>query len=582
MSFARPVAGGLSMATQSGNMGATLMHLGEHTGIGFARLVSVGNSARLGVEEFLHWFARDDATRAVALYVEGVRDGARFLRVLRDAAARKPVVVLKGGRTAGGADAARSHTGALAGRADLFGRLCEQAGAVTVRTIEELFDVAAASSALRVPRGPRTGIVTVGGGWGVVAADAVEEHGLELAPLTPELRAELDTVLPDRWSRRNPVDMVGDIGPRAMSRCIDIVVRSGAYDAVLHLGGGLAGYAGRHVRSSPFFPDHLLGLFSEEGAKRDDRLGHALAELAEIPDCTLVFGADAAASPDAAENPGLRPIRDLGHPIYPSPERAVRALAALVRRGRIAGRLAAPPEDAEPVPADRIAEAARGIRNAADAGLAVLAEEAAATILERAGVPFAPFRTAADPDAAADAASRLGFPVVLKGAGPTLAHKSEDGLVRLDLASPRAVHDAAAELLERPGVERLLVARRIAARREFLAGVVRDPSFGPVAVVGLGGVLTEAIADVAYVRFPAPVGDLRDAIDGLRGRALFGPFRGEAPIDPAGLAAILRTLTALADAEPAVEAIDLNPLLADAAGRLTAVDALVTLRTPGS
>ncbi|MBN1772395.1 MAG: acetate--CoA ligase family protein [Deltaproteobacteria bacterium] len=580
MAFARPPRGGLSMITQSGNIGATLMHYAHVSGVGFCRLVSVGNSALLGVEEFLAFLAQDERTTAVALYVEGVRDGRRFADALRDAALRKPVVLLKGGRTPGGAAAALSHTGALAGNADLFGRLVEQLGAVVVPSLDRLFDVAAAFAATPPVAGPRVGVVTVGGGWGVVAADAIQEQGLELPDLPPAVVAELDGVLPDRWSRRNPVDLAGDIGPGAMHRCVQAVVECGAYDAVLHLGGGLVGFAGGLMRESPLYPRQALDMVVEEAARRDQRLGEALARLAGRPDCPLLFASDAASSPTAAQNPGLTALRARGALVYPSPERAVRALAALVRRTRTQAVADEPPPRG--ASSEAIAGAAARLAAAAAAGRDRLGEVEAAELLGACGVPFAAHRTADDPAGAAAAARTLGYPVVLKGAGGGLAHKSDRGLVLLGLRDDAAVRDGAARLLAETGVEQVVVARQISGRRELLLGWLRDETFGSAGVVGFGGVLTEAVRDAAFVLLPVSASKLRAALGGLRSRALFERFRGEAPADFEALARALNGLWELGRAAPSLGAIDLNPVVLDADGRPTAVDALVTLRpAPG-
>jgi acyl-CoA synthetase (NDP forming) len=578
MAFARPPKGGLSMVTQSGNMGATMMHHAEQEGVGFARLVSVGNSAALGLEDFLAFFAADDRTTAIALYVEGVRDGQRFAAALRDAARRKPVVLLKGGRTPGGAKAALSHTGALAGNADVFGQVAAQLGANIVHSLDELFDVAAAFASTPVVPGPRIGIVTVGGGWGVVAADAIQEAGLELPDLPEPVVRDLDAVLPSRWSRHNPVDLAGDIGPGAMHRCVQAVVECGAFDAVVHLGGGLVGFAGRLMRGSPLFPAQGLDLVTEEAARRDQRLGESLARIAGRPSCPVLFASDAAASPDAASNPGLAALRAAGVPVYPSPERAVRALAALYRRGCVVRRVAAPPSAAGPTPA--LAAAVHKLETAARAGRDRLAEDEAAEVLAACGIPYAAHECAATVDDAARAATRLGFPVVLKGIGATLAHKSDRGLVVVGLGDGKAVRDAAARLLAEPGVERLLVAEQVRGRREVLLGYVRDPTFGALGVLGLGGVLTEALGDVAFLGLPVGVGELDDAVARLRGRALFGRFRGESAIDCAALVRTLDALGRLGESTGALASVDLNPLVVRADGTAVAVDALIAL-APG-
>jgi hypothetical protein len=323
------------------------------------------------------------------------------------------------------------------------------------------------------------------------------------------------------------------------------------------------------------YPAQGLDLVAEEAARRDQRLGESLARLAGRKDCPLIFASDAAASPDAAENPGLAALRARGIPVYPSPERAVRALAALVRRGRALLRPESPPPRGGTT--DASASAARALESAARAGCDRLVEDEAARVLAGCGVTFADHETVSAADAAAAAARRIGFPVVLKGLGPTLAHKSDRGLVLLGLTDDAAVRDGAARLLREAGVDRVIVAQHVFGRREVLLGWLRDPIFGPLGVLGIGGVLTEALADAAFVHLPVTAAELADAAQRLRARAVFGRFRGEREVDCTALARALNGLWELGEASAVLQSVDINPLVIRSDGTPIAVDALITL-----
>jgi acyl-CoA synthetase (NDP forming) len=237
--FVYPLKGHVGFISQSGNLGVQLLEWGESRGVGFSRFVGSGNEANTGMAEFLEYLGSDPETEAIALYMEGLEDGRRFLEVARRVTRSKPVIVLKGGRGEQGSRAALSHSGSLAGENELFEGLFEQAGIVTADTSEEFIDLVTAFSSLPVPRGGKVAIVTMGGGWGVVAADACDREGVELATLPQGLLDELDTFLPQFWSHGNPVDLVGGLRRANHFRAIDAVTRSESVDIVILMGAML-------------------------------------------------------------------------------------------------------------------------------------------------------------------------------------------------------------------------------------------------------------------------------------------------------------------------------------------------------
>jgi len=245
--FPRP--GCVSFISQSGNLGVQVLNAGRRRGIGFSRFIGSGNAANTDIPDYLDFLAEDPITRVILVYAEGVRDGRRFLEATSRAARRKPVIILKAGKGALGRRAVRSHSGALAGDIELFRAACRQAEAIEAETSDELLDLAAAFSALPLPRGNRAAVLTLGGGWGVVAADACDREGLGLAELPSSLIEELDSLLPRFWSRRNPVDIVGNVRRSNHLRIIRALVECPEVDLLISMGTMLG---------KGFFLDNLL------------------------------------------------------------------------------------------------------------------------------------------------------------------------------------------------------------------------------------------------------------------------------------------------------------------------------------
>jgi len=237
--FVFPLKGQVGFVSQSGNLGVQLLDWGRDRGVGFSRFVGSGNEANTSVTEYLEYLGADQETDVIALYIEGIEDGNRFLDVARKVTPTKPVIVLKGGRGEQGSRAALSHSGSLAGVNELFEGMFEQAGIVTAETSEQFIDLVTAFTSLPVPRGGRVAVVTVGGGWGVVAADASDREGVKLATMSDSVIAELDTFLPKYWSHGNPVDLVGGLRRSSHFRAIDVVTRSEDVDMVIIMGAML-------------------------------------------------------------------------------------------------------------------------------------------------------------------------------------------------------------------------------------------------------------------------------------------------------------------------------------------------------
>lgn len=324
-----PPPGRIAVASQSGNFVSSFMNLGMQTGIGFSRAVSAGNAAMLTVPDYLDWYADDPETAVALAYVEGIADGRAFIEQVRSVAERTPVVLVKGGATAGGQRAAASHTGSLATDDRVFDGACRQAGITRAATVEEAFEAAATFATQPRPRGNRVVVMTTAGGWGVVTADAIARSSLELISLPPDLLAAIDEKLPPRWSRNNPVDLAGGETRDTIPEVMDLIASHPEVDAVIYLGLGIQSNQARLMRRGPFYPDHGLERIVDYHERQDRRFAEAAAEISERTGKPILTATElSVADPD---NPGPAAVRASGRLCYASANRAVTALDHLWR-----------------------------------------------------------------------------------------------------------------------------------------------------------------------------------------------------------------------------------------------------------
>ena len=323
-----PPAGRIAVASQSGNFVSSFLNYARQTGVGISRAVSAGNAAAVTPADYLDWYADDDATAVSLAYVEGIVDGRGLLDCFTSVTARKPLVVVKGGATANGARAAASHTGALAADDKVFDGACRQAGVTRAATVEEAFEVAATFATQPLPKGPNTVVRTTAGGWGVVTSDAIARDGrLTLMALPDDLRAQIDTKLPPRWSRNNPVDCVGGETRDTIPEVMEMIAAHPSVDAVVYLGLGIQSNQARMMRESMFYPDHGLERIVAYHERQDERFAEAAAELSQRYGKPILTATElAVADPD---NAGPRAVRATGRLCYASGNRAVTALGHL-------------------------------------------------------------------------------------------------------------------------------------------------------------------------------------------------------------------------------------------------------------
>jgi acyl-CoA synthetase (NDP forming) len=325
-----PPPGRISVASQSGNLVSSFLNYAVLTGIGISKAISAGNSAQLGLADYLDYFAADPETAVALAYLEGVPDGRRFAEAARACAAKKPLVLLKGGVAAEGKRAAASHTGSLASDDRIFDGVAAQVGALRAATVEQAFEWAATFATQPLPRGRRTIVFTTAGGWGVLAADACAAAGLELVPLPDDLRAAIDGLVPPRWSRSNPIDLAGGETRDTIPEALDLICAHPDVDAVIHLGLGIQASQAHAFRSGGFYPGYGLDRIVEFHERQDRRYAKAAREASERHGKPVLSATEQTYTDRGWGNPGPVGVREEGRLCYPSAHRAVAALRALV------------------------------------------------------------------------------------------------------------------------------------------------------------------------------------------------------------------------------------------------------------
>jgi acetyl coenzyme A synthetase (ADP forming)-like protein len=548
-----PPRGPIGFMSQSGGLGIALIEAAGKLELGLSTFVSVGNKADISGNDLLEFWEKDAATSVILMYLESFGNPRRFARIARRISRSKPILAVKSGRSPAGARATSSHTGALISASDVtVDALFRQAGVIRTDTIGELLATASLLSAQPAPRGARIGIVTNGGGPGIVAADACQAAGLDVVELPTDICARLARSLPAAASVRNPIDMLATASPTQYRTTIETLIEADACDAIIAL----------------FVPP--LNVQAADVAREI----HLAAEKAEdVTLCAVFMDRDA---PEYAAAIGAVRV-----PRFEFPEDAVRALGHAVRysqwRARPAGTIPEP-EGCRPV------EAAAIIAQALAGGEGWLSPADVSALLSCYGLPLIPTRVVSTSDDALRAAAELGGPVALKAYAPALVHKSDAGGVRLGLEGSEAVRSASLEI-ERAvtasghRLEGLVVQPMAPRGVELLLGVVSDENFGPVIACGAGGTSAELLGDVSVRITPLSDLDAAEMIRSLRIFPLLAGYRGAPGCDVGAVEDALRRLSALVEAHPEIAEMDLNPLLASPQGAAI-LDARIRVQAP--
>ncbi len=561
-SFARTETrtGRLALISQSGALVTAILDWASAREIGFSGIVSVGDMADVDLGDLIDLFASDPETDGILLYVEGATNPGKFISAARAAARVKPVIAIKAGRTAGARKAALSHTGALAGSYEVYQGVFRRAGIVMVETLTDMFDAAETLCRTQHIAGNRLGIVTNGGGAGILAADALGSTQGVLATLDGATVTGLDARLPRGWSRSNPVDIIGDAHADRYTAAITAVLDDPAIDAVLVM------YCPVAVTAPGDIATALANAVSDARGR-----GNRKPVLA----CWL---GDA--------NAGVaRPILSAADiPLFNTPDDAVRGFGYLLAAKEAHDGLMGTPSTAGELANDGVSARAIIARVRAD-GRDLLDEVEAKALLATFGIPVVATQFAPTADAVASVCADMAGPFAVKIVSPQLSHKSDVGGVALDLADGKAAVEAARAMHERiarehpeariDGFAVQPMVRRPGAQ-EMIVGIADDPGFGPVLMVGAGGKAVELLKDRSFGLPPLDDRLARQMIAGTRISKLLAGYRDEPPADIAGVSAVLCALSTMAIELPEIAELDINPLLVDSRG-VVALDARIRI-----
>lgn len=540
--------GGIAIASQSGGVGIAIASEAHRRHAGVSSFVSMGNKCDVSGNDVLRLWADDASTNVVLLYLESFGDPVRFARVARAVSQRKPVVALKAGGTAPGRRGALSHTAALASDQVIVDALFAHTGVLRARTLEELIDVGLLLDRQPAPVGRRVGLIGDAGGPLILGADAADAGGLDVPVLSAPLQEQLARLAPVAASTANPVDLGSGVSPDRMAAVIEAISASGEVDA-------------------------CVVVCVDVGERR------RLEEVA-----SLLAAADLGGVPAALSLIGADEVDSGSLPAYPTPERAAAAIALAAVRGDW---LASITDDAVVVGRTGLDAASFEVRRLARLHAGTRPETTwldaptAFELLAAAGLPIVPWASARSDDECGQMAERIGFPCVVKADVAGLLHKSDAAAVRLGVGDAATAAETFREFARRFGDDfrGVVVQEQRLAALELLVGVTRDPAFGPLVMVGAGGVEAELRDDRVVLVAPVSASAARRAVESLRLAPLFHGFRGrpELPVEPA--VELVQQVGLLAATVREIQQVEMNPVVVDLQG-CAAVDALVGVAAP--
>jgi len=623
-SFTNPPSGNVAFISQSGNLGVQLLGWATRAGLGISRFIGSGNEAVTSCADILEFYGADPQTKVIIMYLEGIDDGASFLDVARKVTPHKPVIALKMGVTSEGAKAAASHSGAVSTPHRVYQAMVRQSGIIEASSTEEMVNLARTFGHLPIPKGRRVGIMTMGGGWGVVTTDWCAKEGLKLPQPSKATIETIDQVLPEFWSHGNPVDLVGVLQRSAHYQVLEALANDPNYDSIITL-GSLTGFQysrdsairaqrnkavrnilRRHKWNIWKFNNALLrGLWQsfKGGAKKKDgkKGGRGKSQSGginirearnwgddvfaeEIKKLIRATGKPIVPVPfDPTTVPDI--FKKLGLVSFPIPEDAVVAMSKLTGYHYFLERHRAESERDEQFAS--MDDTALAISSTFKNKSRVLSEHESKQILTHYGIDVTSEELASDEEAAVAAADRIGYPVVMKVDSPDIPHKSDAGCVVAGINSPDEVREAMKAIMENAKaysnaarVDGVVVQEMVTGGTEVIVGVSSDPHYGRTIVFGLGGIFVEVLDDVSLRILPIGLPDAEHMIDEIKGRKVLDGVRGQKPRDIPALAETIRRIGELAwSLREDIAEMDVNPLVVFEEGKgVKALDALIVLK----
>jgi acetyl coenzyme A synthetase (ADP forming)-like protein len=524
--------GTIGFVSQSGALGVAILNAAADLGIGLTQFVSMGNKTDVSGNDLLEHWEEDDATRVICMYLESFGNPRHFTTIAKRVGRKKPILVVKSGRTAEGARAATSHTGAIAGTDVTVSTFLRQCGVLRANTIEELFDTARALDRCPLPAGDRVGILTNAGGPAIMATDACVNLGLRIADISEETRRELTSFLPAEASIANPVDMIASAGPAEYHRSLACLLTDPGVDMILAI----------NVTPLLSHPTDVLDAIRQSASEGPDK------PVLAVMMATEEFYDEVLGRRDQP-------------PVYRFPESAARALSQLHRYASWRRRPTDVPTPVFTVNDERVT----AILNQTQSGYLRGAD--AVRVLELYGVPVAAWSEVDDLSGLQSAAEELGYPVVVKAEAPALVHKSDVGAVKVDLRNPddlvRAVEEIDASLSAADyRASSYLIQEMVSGGVETIYGISSYPQFGPLLMFGLGGRYVEVLRDVRFGVTPLEPAEAEAMVRSIRGFQLLEGVRGEPGADIDFLIEVLLRIAQLAQRHPQIQELDINPFLA--------------------
>jgi len=554
-----PEKGNISFISQSGALCTSVLDFAAERGFGFSKFVSIGNKADVDEFDLLRYYHADPKTDVIMIYMEELRYRPGFIEEVKSITSGDrptPIIVIKSGKTAAGAAAAASHTGSLAGSDAVYNAIFDEAGIMRVDTVDDLFDIASAFAAKRIPDGNRIAIITNAGGPGIIATDMTEMSGLKLAKFSEDTIKELHKYLPPTANFKNPVDVIGDATRDRYEHALETVIEDDGVDGVLMI----------------LTPQSMT-----------DAVGTAEAIVStyhktEKPIvCCFMGVVDVSA--------GVEYLRKHSVPVYAFPENAARALGRLYDARRWLNRLSLPELELE-FDRKRAEEIMREVR---DSGKTVLGENDGGELLKCYGFDLPPMFIAKSAAEAGDLAEQMGYPVVLKIVSPQILHKSDAGGVVVGLKDRKAVSEAFDEIINnarayKPDAEitGVLVQKMAEPGLEVILGASRYPGFGHLLMFGFGGVYVELFKNVTFRLAPIGRNSARRMIRSIKGFEMLNGYRGKPVADIETIERLLVSLSALVTDYPEIRELDINPLFVHEKGKgATVADIIITLDASG-
>ena len=555
--------GSISVLAQSGNVIDSLTHYARMKGVGFSKIISVGNAIGVNFHEYIEYLKDDPDTKAIMMYLEGIKEGNSLVRVVRETVKKKPVVALKVGRSGAGARAAASHTGSLAGDDIIVDAAFRQAGIVRVSNVDELFDISEVFCNCPLPKGNRVAILSEGGGDNSVAADNAELFGMEVPVLSEETQEKMRPFLLEGMPASNPIDYGGtaEENPHMITECVKVCMEDDQVDGIYITGffGGFKDIIAPHVAEI------------EQQTSRD-LVG--LVKKHEKP----IFVHTSFARGDIES---LNILKTAGVPVIESSDRASQCLGALMRfalNQKKISQMSIPSSEAKERPVVKAI-----FKKALDENRSNLLETESRALLEEYGISLPEAILARSYEEAIEAARKMSYPLAMKVVSPDIIHKSDAGGIKLDLKDEKDVEKAFKEILNNAGKvttkERVLgtlISPMAAKGQECIIGMIRDPQFGPVIMFGLGGIFVEVLKDVSFRVAPLAEEDIDEMIKEIKGYKILTGIRGEKPKDIEAIKNILAKLSEIAINHTEIEEIDLNPVIVHEKG-VSIVDSRVII-----